>query len=64
MLFCRVLLLFRVSFASNHGQGSQQHDCAFKFRVVSVLEEYPGPMRPSWLAQEDSKMIDERKNNQ
>ena len=56
--FCRVLLLF--SFVSNHDQGCQTHDCAF----VSVLEEYTGRRRPSWLEQADSKMIYERKNNQ
>ena len=53
-----MLLLF--SFVSNHDQGCQQHDCAF----VSVLEEYTGRRRHSWLEQADSKMIYERKNNQ
>ena len=53
---CRVLLLF----SSKHDEGSQQHDCA----LVSALEEYTGPRRPSWLDQADSKMIYERKNNQ
>ena len=56
--FCRVLLLF--SFVSNHDQGCQRDYCAF----VSVLEEYTGRRRPSWLEQADSKMIYECKNNQ
>ena len=31
---------------------------------MSVLEEYTGHSRPTWLDQADSKMIYERKSNQ
>jgi len=55
--FCRVLLLF--SLASNDDVGCQPHNCAF----VSVLEEYTGRRRPTWLDQADSRMIYERKSN-
>lgn len=55
--YCKVLFLF--SFVSRHDVALRRHDCAF----VSVLEEYKGSRRPTWLDKANTKMIYERREN-